>query len=68
MNRVAGEGGQIICATHSPILAGLPGAQVIELGDHGIRTTDWEKLQLVDHWRRFLAKPDFYLRYALDQD
>ncbi|MFG1965805.1 AAA family ATPase [Nonomuraea sp. NPDC049028] len=68
MNRVAGEGGQIICATHSPILTSLPGAQVIELGDHGIRTTDWEKLQLVDHWRRFLAKPDFYLRYALDQD
>ncbi|MEV6160269.1 AAA family ATPase [Nonomuraea sp. NPDC052129] len=68
MNRVAGEGGQIICATHSPILASLPGAQVIELGDHGIRTTDWEKLQVVDHWRRFLAKPDFYLRYVLDQD
>ncbi|MFD1546680.1 AAA family ATPase [Nonomuraea guangzhouensis] len=68
MNRVAGEGGQIICSTHSPILASLPDAQIIELGDDGIRTTEWEELQLVDHWRRFLAKPDFYLRYALDMD
>jgi hypothetical protein len=29
---------------------------------------EWENLQLVDHWRRFMAKPDFYLRYALDAD
>lgn len=65
MARVASEGGQIICATHSPILTSLPGAQIIEFGEHGIHTTEWEKLQLVDHWRRFLSKPDFYLRYAL---
>ncbi|GIH69346.1 AAA family ATPase [Sphaerimonospora thailandensis] len=68
MNRVARQGGQIICATHSPILASLPGAQILELGDHGIHPSEWDKLQLVDHWRRFLAKPHFYLRYALDED
>ncbi|MFI6174902.1 AAA family ATPase [Nonomuraea sp. NPDC051191] len=68
MNRVAGEGGQIICATHSPVLASLPGAQIIELNEDGIHPAAWESLQLVDHWRRFLAKPDFYLRYALDVD
>ncbi|MBN6050963.1 AAA family ATPase [Nonomuraea sp. RK-328] len=68
MNRVAREGGQIVCATHSPILASLPGAQIFELGDDGIRTVEWEKLQVVDHWRRFLTKPDFYLRYALEPD
>ncbi|MER5646016.1 AAA family ATPase [Streptosporangium sp. NPDC002524] len=68
MDRVRGEGGQIICATHSPILASLPGAQILELDDHGIHTTEWDKLQVVDHWRRYLAKPEFYLRHALDQD
>jgi predicted ATPase len=66
MHRVSLEGGQIICATHSPILAGLPGAQIIELGEHGIQATRWEELQLVDDWRRFLAKPDFYLRYVTE--
>ena len=66
MNRVAGEGGQIVCATHSPILASLPGAQIIELSEDGMHPAEWENLQLVDHWRRLMAKPDFYLRYALD--
>jgi predicted ATPase len=68
MDRVAREGGQVICATHSPILASLPGAQILELGDDGIKAVEWEALELVDHWRRYLAKPDFYLRYALDRE
>ncbi|MEU4834288.1 AAA family ATPase [Streptosporangium sp. NPDC023615] len=66
MDRVARKGGQIVCATHSPILASLPGARILELGEDGIHPVEWEKLQIVDHWRRFLAKPDFYLRYVLD--
>ncbi|MEV0385942.1 AAA family ATPase [Nonomuraea sp. NPDC050643] len=66
LHRVAGEGGQIICATHSPILTSLPGAQIAELGEHGIRAAEWDRLQVVDDWRRFLAKPDFYLRHILD--
>ncbi|MEU9889108.1 AAA family ATPase [Sphaerisporangium sp. NPDC051011] len=67
MDRVAGQGGQIICATHSPILVGLPGARILELGDHGIRPTEWDRLELVDHWRRFLVKPNFYLHHVLDE-
>ncbi|MCC5580564.1 AAA family ATPase [Microtetraspora sp. AC03309] len=65
MDHVAKEGGQIVCATHSPILASLPGAQILELNGEGIHATEWEKLQVVDHWRRYLAKPDFYLRHVL---
>ncbi|GGL58863.1 AAA family ATPase [Planomonospora parontospora] len=67
MDQVVREGGQIICATHSPILTGLPGAHILELGDDGIHATEWDKLQVVDHWRRFLVKPDFYLRYVLGE-
>lgn len=65
LHHVAEQGGQVICGTHSPILSSLPGAQVLELGDHGIRPAEWGKLQVVDHWRRFLAKPDAYLRHLL---
>ncbi|MDF5751284.1 AAA family ATPase [Spongiactinospora sp. TRM90649] len=68
MHRVARQGGQIICATHSPVLTRLPGAEIIELGDHGMRTVAWESLRLVDDWRRFLAKPDFYLQHVLEAD
>jgi hypothetical protein len=41
-----------------------PGAQILELGKHGIRATDWDDLQIVDHWRRYLANPEVYLPCA----
>jgi predicted ATPase len=63
----AGKGGaQIICATHSPILAATPDADIIEMGEHGARHTTWDRLELVDHWRRYLADPDKYLRHLID--
>jgi predicted ATPase len=64
-DQVATEGGQIICATHSPILASLPGAQILELDEDGIHNAEWGELHLVDHWRRFLERPDSYLRHVL---
>ncbi|MBB4933403.1 putative ATPase [Lipingzhangella halophila] len=64
----AGEGGaQIICATHSPILAATPEADIIEFTDTGAHHTTWDKLELVDHWRRYLAKPEKYLRHLVDE-
>jgi predicted ATPase len=68
MNHLAKVGGQIICATHSPVLAATPGADILEIGNHGVRRTTWEKLQLVDHWQRFMAKPDLYLRHITDDE
>lgn len=63
MDALAGIGAQIICATHSPLLAALPGATIWELGEFGIRASGWADLQLVDHWRRFMERPDAYLRH-----
>jgi predicted ATPase len=63
MDALAEIGGQIICATHSPLLAALPGATIWELGEFGIRACSWSDLQLVDHWRRFMERPDAYLRH-----
>ena len=40
-------GSQVVIATHSPILAAIPGASVLELGDWGIRPARWEDLHLV---------------------
>ena len=65
LDELARTGAQVVCATHSPILAALPGAAVLEVGDHGVRPTRWEDLALVDHWRRYLARPDAYLRHIL---
>jgi predicted ATPase len=68
LDRLAASGGQVICATHSPLLTALPGAQILELGDHGIRPVAWAQLPLVDHWRRYLANPGLYLRHLLSQE
>jgi predicted ATPase len=57
------RGSQIVCATHSPILTALPGAGILELGEHGLRPRAWADLEVVQHWRRFLGDPERYLRY-----
>jgi predicted ATPase len=61
-------GSQVVCATHSPILAATPGADIVEIGEHGYRRTTWDKLALVDHWRRYLTEPAAYLRHLTSDD
>lgn len=59
-------GSQAIVATHSPIIAAVPGATILELGDWGLRPARWEELHLVGAYRRFLTDPASYFRYLLD--
>ena len=63
LQRVVAQGGQVLCATHSPVLASLPGARILEVGDWGWREASWPDLELVWHWRRFLDSPEAYLRH-----
>jgi predicted ATPase len=65
LHDLAQAGSQAIVATHSPILASVPGASILELGDWGIRAARWEELDLVGHWRRFLTDPASYYRHLL---
>lgn len=61
-------GAQVVCATHSPLLAALPGALVLEVGPWGIRHAAWEDLELVTHWRAYLDDPMRYLRHVIAAD
>ena len=62
------EGSQLVVATHSPLLVSLPGATLLELGEHGVRTVErYEDLALVQHWRNFLSEPQRYLRHLLSE-
>ena len=54
---------QVLLATHSPVLAAIPGATVLQLDSAGITQTSWEDLTVVDHYRRFLHAPQQYLRH-----
>ncbi|WP_245847543.1 AAA family ATPase [Dietzia natronolimnaea] len=57
---------QVLMATHSPILASVPGAAVYELSEDGMHRRRWEDLAMVDHYRRYLAAPERYLRHLLE--
>ncbi len=65
LHDLAEAGGQVLCATHSPVLASLPGARIVEVGDWGLRDTAWSDLELVRHWKAYLAEPQRYLRHTL---
>jgi predicted ATPase len=67
LQRVVAAKGQVLCATHSPVLAAMPGARILEVGDWGLRETTWEDLELVWHWKRFLDAPQAYLRHLSDE-
>ncbi len=65
LDQLAKAGGQVVCATHSPLLTALPGADIVQLGEGGMERVRWADLELVDHWRRYLADPQAYLRHIL---
>ena len=67
LHEVVLSGGQVLCATHSPVLAAMPGARILEVGEWGLRESTWDELELVQHWKRYLDEPQRYLRHVLDE-
>jgi hypothetical protein len=58
------EGSQAVVATHSPVVASVPGAHILELGEWGMRpVSQWADLGVVQSWRAFLNDPGMYLRH-----
>jgi predicted ATPase len=56
-------GSQIVLATHSPVLASLPGATLLQLDADGITPVAYDDSDLVVSWRSFLQAPGRYLRH-----
>ena len=54
---------QVLLSTHSPLLASLPGAEILEVGPWGLRRRPWDQLDLVASWKSFLNAPERYLRH-----
>ncbi|GAA5023915.1 AAA family ATPase [Terrabacter aeriphilus] len=65
MQLVGQPGVQVLVATHSPVVASVPGARILEFDDDGIHERAWDELDVVDHHRRFLEAPERYLRHLL---
>lgn len=67
LDKLARDGSQVICATHSPLLTSLPGAQILELSDQGIQPRKWRELDLTQNWLHFLEDPDAYLKHLTSE-
>jgi len=66
---LAGQGCQIVVATHSPILLALPGATIYEIGEDGaIEPVDYDQALPVRLTREFLAAPDRFLHHLVGDD
>jgi predicted ATPase len=65
LHDLAAAGSQLVVATHSPVLAAVPGARVLELGPWGIRPASWEDLSLVVAWRQFMRDPRAFFRHLI---
>ena len=59
-------GSQVLLATHSPVLASMPGARIYELGDDGFTERAWAELDLVQDWQAFFDDPGRLLHHLLD--
>lgn len=58
---VAG-GAQVLVATHSPVVAAVRGATLLQVDGDGLRPVRWDELTLVDQHRQFVADPEAYRR------
>ena len=66
LQRVVARRGQVLCATHSPVLAAIPGARIYELHGHGFSEQGWGELDLVQDWQAFFDDPARLLHHLLD--
>ncbi len=62
------SGSQFVIATHSPILAALPNAEILLFDNGEVRAAQHAELEHVRVTRDFLAAPERYLRRLLAED
>jgi predicted ATPase len=55
-------GGQVVIATHSPVLLAYPEATIFQLSEAGIEERSYDDVDSVVLWRDFLDSPGPFLR------
>ncbi|MFV8380771.1 AAA family ATPase [Corynebacterium hindlerae] len=66
IEKLAAQGAQFIIATHSPILLGIPGAQILEITENGLGFVPYDECELVQAYREFLADPHGTAQYLVN--
>jgi predicted ATPase len=68
INDAVREGSQFVIATHSPMLMRVPDAVIYLLNDDGLVRSDYDDLEVVQLWRRFMIQPESILDHLLSDD
>ncbi|MCO6458079.1 MAG: AAA family ATPase [Pirellulaceae bacterium] len=68
MHDLVRRGGQLIIATHSPILLGYPQATIYEFTEQGIQPIEYEETQNYRITKAFLNRRQQMLKELLDED
>jgi predicted ATPase len=63
LGQMRDAGSQVVLATHSPVLAAVPGGRILQFGAEGIARVGYDDSDLVASWRSFLDAPERYLRH-----
>ena len=66
LHRMAAEGSQFLIATHSPILLGTPGAEILSFDGDGIAPVSYEETQSYQITKMFLEDRERVLRHLLE--
>ena len=65
--RMAQAGAQFLIATHSPVLLGLPDAEILSFDGGAVRPCDYEDTESVRIMRLFLENREGLLRRLLEE-
>ncbi len=65
MHQLAEHGSQLIVASHSPILLGLPGAQIVSFDGDRLQTITYEETESYQVTKLFIDDRDDLLRRLL---
>ena len=68
MYRMANDGSQFIIATHSPILLGLPDAEILSFDENGVHPCDYEDTDSYQITRVFINHRESLLRHLLGNE
>ena len=68
IDRLAKDGAQFIIASHSPILLGLPGAQILSFDDSAIRPCSYTDTSSYQITEMFVNNREYFLKRLLLED
>lgn len=65
INRLAKQGAQFIIASHSPILLGLPEAEILSFDEEGIHSCKYEETESYQVTELFINNKEYFLKRLL---